>query len=54
MNVYVYKITILLNIVDCRDENAFKCNIEGCLSPAVICDGRQDCGNNNDENFCGF
>ena len=47
--------------VDCLEENAFDCQnrkheygSDGCLSPSVICDGKQDCRNNNDENFCGL
>ena len=47
--------------VDCFEENAFDCQnrkhfpgSNGCLSPSVICDGKQDCRNNNDENFCGL
>ena len=47
--------------VDCLEENAFDCQnlkhfsgSQGCLSPSVICDGKQDCRNNNDENFCGL
>ena len=47
--------------IDCLEENDFDCQnrkhvsgSDGCLSPSVICDGKKDCGNNNDENFCGL
>ena len=49
--------------VNCRNSGAFDCGnndeyfgsaVGGCLSSNVVCDGKQDCRNNNDENSCGY
>ena len=42
-----------LESTSCR-RNQFQCKNKNCISKYVLCNSRDDCGDNSDESFCGM
>ena len=46
-------VTIVVDFTSCNEDTEFTCDNHRCVNSSIRCDGKDDCGDNSDEQKCG-